>query len=126
MAISRRKLAATVVDRMEKLGSTQAMQELAAYIIDHRLTGSAPMIISDIEAELASRGRVVADVVSARPLDATLRDHIRALVTRQTDAADVTLREAVNPELIGGIQLRAGGYELDSTIATKIKRLKTL
>jgi F-type H+-transporting ATPase subunit delta len=126
MVASRRKLAKTVVDRMEKLGSKQALNELAAYMITHHQTGDAPIIVSDIEAELASRGRVVADVISARPLDVTLRDQLSKLVAKHTNASEVTLREEVDPELIGGVQLRAGGYELDSTIATKIKRLKTL
>lgn len=126
MLASRRKLARTVVDRMETHGYKTALSELAAYILTHRLKGGAKMIISDIEAELASRGRVVARVVSARPLDDELRDALRTLVTNHTDAQEVVLREQINPELIGGLQLSAAGYELDASIASKIKQLRTL
>jgi F0F1-type ATP synthase delta subunit len=126
MIASRRKLAKTVVDRMETLGAKQALNELAAYILVHHLKSSVKMIVSDVEAELASRGRVVARVVSARPLDDELRASLRELVANHANATEVALHEELNPELIGGLQLSAAGYELDTSIASKIKQLSTL
>lgn len=126
MAASRRKLVRAVVDRMESEGSAAALHELAAYIVLHRLTKQTELIISDIERELAARGRVVADVTTARPLDDSTRSVVLAYVKELQSSKDVNLREHIDESLIGGVLINSGGHQLDTTIKTKLKRLKTL
>lgn len=126
MLASRRKLAQTVVDRMESLGSKKALQELAAYIITNRLQNQSELIIDDLERELAARGRVVANVTTARPLDGSTRAAVLDYIRKQTDATDVEMRESTDASLIGGVLIDTGTHQLDTTIATKLKRLKTL
>ena len=126
MVVSRRKLVRVVVDRMESQGSKQALNELAAYIVTNRLGKQAELIISDIERELAARGRVVADVSAARPLDDSTRAVVLEYVKQHTNARDITLREHTDESLIGGVLINTGGLQLDTTIKTKLKRLKTL
>jgi F0F1-type ATP synthase delta subunit len=126
MTVSRRKLVRAVVDRMESHGSKQALSELAAYIVDHRLTKQAGLIISDIERELAARGRVVARVSAARPLDDSTRTVVLDYIKKHTSARDVTLHEHTDESLIGGVLVNFNGQQLDTTVKTKLKRLKTL
>lgn len=126
MMVSRRKLVRTVVDRIESQGSKTALKELAAYIVAHRITKQTELIINDLERELAARGRVVADAYAARPLDDSTRKVVLDYVKKQTDARDVVLREHIDESLIGGVLVQAGGHQLDTTIKTKLKRLKTL
>lgn len=126
MLASRRKLARTVVDRMESIGQKQALQELAAYIVDHRLQNQSELITNDIERELAARGRVVADVTTARPLDDSARAAVLEYIRKATNAQDVSLRESTDAALIGGVRIDTGTHQLDTTIETKLKRLRTL
>jgi F0F1-type ATP synthase delta subunit len=126
MVVSRRKLVHTVVDRMQSQGSKPALRELAAYIVTNRLGKQAELIVSDIERELAARGRVVADVTAARPLDDSTRKVLLDYVKKHTDSSDVTLREHTDESIIGGVLVNAGGHQLDTTIKTKLKRLKVL
>jgi len=127
MAVSRRKLVRVVVDRMESHGSELALRELAAYIVAHHMAKQAQLIINDLERELAARGRVVADVSTARPLDDSARKVVLDYIRTHTDAKkDVALREHIDESLIGGVLVRAGGHELDTTIKTKLKRLQGL
>ena len=126
MLASRRKLALTVVDRMESIGQKKALQELAAYIVEHHLQNQSELITNDIERELAARGRVVASVTTARPLDDSTRATVLGYIREQTNAQDVTLRESIDASLIGGVRIDTGTHQLDTTIATKLKRLKTL
>ena len=126
MVVSRRKLVRTVVDRMESQGSKAALNELAAYIVANRITKQRELIISDIERELAARGRVVARVSAARPLDDSTRKLVLDYVKKQTKADEVALHEHIDESLIGGVLINAGGHQLDATVKTKLKRLKTL
>lgn len=126
MLASRRKLARTVVDRMESIGQAKALQELAAYIVTNHLQKQSELILNDLERELAARGRVVADVTTARPLDDSTRAIVLDYIRRATNAHDVTLRESIDASVIGGVRIDTGTHQLDTTIATKLKRLRTL
>ena len=66
-----------------------------------------------------------AEVTSATPLTAIARLEIRKLVTQQTGLADVQLTEKVDPELIGGFILRVGDNQIDDSVRTSLRRMRT-
>jgi F-type H+-transporting ATPase subunit delta len=66
-----------------------------------------------------------AEVTSATPLTPVSRLEIRKLVTQQTGHADVQLTEKVNPELIGGFVLRVGDNQIDDSVRTSLRKLRT-
>lgn len=67
-------------------------------------------------------GRVVASVVTAVPLDDGLRSNINeqlgSLMNRE-----VRLREAVDPDLIGGMVIRIGDRVFDSSVANRLNKM---
>ena len=68
--LSRRKLAIYIVDKLEKGEQpSQALKEVAAYLIGSRRTREIDLMVRDVEDELALRGIVVADVMSALSYD---------------------------------------------------------
>ena len=71
------------------------------------------------------RGIQSAEVTSATPLTAVSRLEIRRLVTQQTGHADVQLTEKVDPELIGGFVLRVGDNQIDDSVRTSLRKLRT-
>jgi F-type H+-transporting ATPase subunit delta len=126
MAVSRRVLVRTIVDQLEHEDVANVMKHLAAYVIEHKLTKQLDLIVADIEAELARRNKVVADVTTARPLADESRKAILDYVRGITDASDPELRETVDESLLGGVIIRVAGTELDSSLKTKLNRLKTI
>jgi F-type H+-transporting ATPase subunit delta len=118
--LSRRKIAQYVADRSSSNKElTEAIQHVAGYLVDSRRTREANLVVRAIEDELASRGSVVATVTTARPLDAALRQAIESLIGAKT----ISLRENVDPEVIGGVRIETPGSKLDATIQTKLLAL---
>jgi len=126
MAISRRLLVRAIADQLENESSSVVMRRLAAYIIEHRMSRQLELILADVETELARRGTVVADVTSARPLAEESRDAILDYIRGLTGAQHPTLREKIDEELLGGVIVKVAGTELDSSLRTKLQRLKTI
>lgn len=118
--IARRKLAQYIVHKLENGTSAQeALRELAAHLIESRRTREYELIVRDIEDQLAERGIVIADVVSAHPLSDALRQEVI-----RTIGGNVTLRESVDETLLGGIRIDLPGKRYDGTIRWKLNALK--
>ncbi|GAB3877677.1 ATP synthase F1 subunit delta [Hymenobacter segetis] len=66
-----------------------------------------------------------AQVTSATPLTPASRAEIQALVTKQTGLTEVQLTEKVDPELIGGFVLRVGDNQIDDSVRTSLRKLRT-
>ena len=68
------------------------------------------------------RGEETADVVTARPLNddqiERLRQRLRARAGR-----DVAIEARVDPAILGGIVVKLGSEQIDSSIRTKLNRL---
>jgi len=73
----------------------------------------------------ALKGIQSAEVTSATPLTAVARLEIRKLVTQQTGLTEVQLTEKVDPELIGGFVLRVGDKQIDDSVRTSLRKLRT-
>ena len=125
--ISRRQLATYVADRLSD-GDTSVLKELAAYVVEERLGRELDLIVSEIEAEFAARGHVVADVTSAHALgeddhDAS-RSEIRRFIAEATGAKSVEIREDVDAALIGGVVIETPGKYFDGSLASQLNQLK--
>lgn len=119
--ISRRKLAAYAAEQLvsgKKAGAV--VKEVAAFLIDTKRTREAELLVRDIEAALAERGVVIADITSAFPLS----DAVRADVKKLIGNGELVLREIVDPSVLGGIRLATPGKRLDATLKRKIQALK--
>lgn len=65
-----------------------------------------------------------ATVITAVPLDASLRAEFEQLVRNYSDKKQVELIEKVDTEMIGGFVLNVGDRQIDASIKNKIKTLK--
>ena len=70
----------------------------------------------------AARGEVAANVTSAHPLTAT---QLKALAAKlkAREGKDVKINASVDPELLGGLVVRIGSIEIDSSIRTRLNSL---
>lgn len=124
--ISRRLLARTVASQLISGASKKRVtQQLAAYIVTHKLHKQVEMIVADIEHELAKQGMVQATVTTAHPLSAGLRTQLHDYIQSSTAASMVVIDEEIDASIIGGVIVQTPDKTLDLSIATQLRRLKT-
>lgn len=85
------------------------------------LLGIARYFLSLLKTD---QGIQVAGVVTAVPLNETLRKSIVQFITRKFHT-QVDLNETVDEKLIGGFILRVGDQQVDASISNKLNRIKT-
>ena len=64
-----------------------------------------------------------AHIITAQPLSDELKSKIVSMLTEQTHAT-IELKEEVEPTLIGGFVIKMDDYFLDTSILTKINKLR--
>jgi ATP synthase F1 delta subunit len=128
-SFSRRIIARVIASKLVAEPARQEywMQVLAAYLVENNRITEADLIISDIEHELyVQDGQLVVTVTSARPLAADVRKSLSSLLANRTGAKSVTMSEAVDPSLLGGLVARTADAELDASVRTQLNRIATI
>lgn len=69
------------------------------------------------------RGEVTADVVASRDLSATQLSELKATL-KSVAGKDVAINVSVDPSLLGGIIVKMGSRQIDTTLRTKLSSLK--
>ncbi len=83
-----------------------------------------PGIVASFEALLAQlRGELTADVISAQPLKPQQRQAIQATL-KDALQRDVRISERVDASLLGGMIVKVGSRQIDSSLKTKLVRLE--
>lgn len=125
MKVSRRVLARYIAAELKDGKDKQAtIEALAAYIISHRLQSQLDLIVADVAANLAALGHIEADVTTARPLEASLRQELVNYVKRIEGVNDVSLVEHVDPAILGGVVIETPRKRYDASVSMKLKRLR--
>ena len=119
--ISRRKIAAYFAD--ELIAGRDATKSLAAYLVETKRTRELVLVIRDIEAALAERGVLLADVASSHALAEDTQHTITSYLKGVTGATKVHLRPEIDESLLGGVRIETPGQRLDNTIRHRINQL---
>ncbi len=125
--VSRRKLAKYAAEQI-MAGNDTIMEEIASLLVYEKRQREIELLVRDVEAELAEHGEIVASVESARKLDIDIKREIEkylmSAVGANNNKSKVTLKESIDPMLIGGFKLRTPTATLDATIAKKLNDLR--
>lgn len=125
--VSRRKLAKYAAEQI-MAGNDTIMEEIASLLVYEKRQREIELLVRDVEAELAEHGEIVASVESARKLDVDtkreIEKYLMSAVGANNNKSKVTLKESINPTLIGGFKLRTPTATLDATIAKKLNDLR--
>ena len=125
--VSRRKLAKYAAEQI-LAGNDAVLEEIAGLLIYEKHEREVDLLVRDIEAELAENGEIVASVESARVLDDNTRRKIEqflaAVASSKNSKPKVSLRESIDPTLIGGFKLQAPTATLDATVSKKLNDLR--
>jgi hypothetical protein len=125
--VSRRKLAKYAAEQI-MAGNDTIIEEIASLLVHEKRQREIELLVRDVEAELAEHGEIVASVESARKLDVDtkreIEKYLMSVVSANNNKSKVTLKESINPTLIGGFKLRMPTATLDATIAKKLNDLR--
>lgn len=124
-AVARLSKHAVMERLIERLGASQSLRNFLFLLVDNRRTLMLPQIQQAFEAALHERlGIADAQVTSARELTAQERETLLNALVRLTGKR-VDARYSLDPELIGGAQVRIGSMVYDGSVRNLLNRLRT-
>ena len=118
--ISRKRIARYVVESLTAGTNNNVLQQVAAYVVEHKRVREISLIIRDIHTEFESRGVVLAEVTTARAIDDELRAQIKGLVGGDR----VELIEKLDAEALGGMAIETPTRRLDATMRRRLITLR--
>jgi ATP synthase F1 delta subunit len=117
---------AAVIDDLFGRSVDDATVRLVRYVIRAgRLRDLVGAINFLVQLTAEERGRRIAEVRSAVPLDDGERTRIARALSRLTDR-NVEVREILDRSVIGGIRVSVGDLILDGTVRLRVERLRDL
>jgi F-type H+-transporting ATPase subunit delta len=115
------KAVAAIADRAEIGGLVGNFLRVVAR---NRRLFAVPAMIKAFRAIAAdARGEVAAEVTSAHPLSAAQQDELKATLKGVT-GKDVAIAATVDPTLLGGLVVKIGSRQIDTSLKTKLNSLK--
>lgn len=108
----------------EKMGLSTATANTLRLMATKRRLGALPGVLAGLKDMIAEeKGEVSADVRSATPLTDDQRTKLAETLKAQV-GRDVKMNVAVDESLIGGLVVKLGSRMIDTSIATKLARLR--
>lgn len=105
-------------------GAGGLVGNLLRVVAANRRLSVLPEVIQAFHYLAASaRGEVSAEVTSARAFSAAQEKELKAAL-KQVVGKDVTLRATVDPAILGGLVVRIGSRQIDTSLRTKLSSLK--
>ena len=90
---------------------------------NRRLFAVPAMIAAYREIAACERGEVTAEVTTAAELNATQEKQLKAAL-KEVAGKDVTLHVTVDPSILGGLIVKLGSRQIDTSLKTKLSSLK--
>jgi F-type H+-transporting ATPase subunit delta len=108
----------------EKAGlKTLAANFLKVVAKNRRLFAVPGMVRAYREIAAAHRGEITAEVTSAHALDAAQETELKAALKSVT-GKDVAVSVTVDPSILGGLIVKVGSRQIDTSLRTKLSTLK--
>lgn len=122
--LSREAQGKAIAALAERAGLSPLTRDFLGVVARNRRLFAAPAMIDSYLAKLAQRrGEVTAEVTAAQPLseaqNAALGEQLRRAVGRR-----VTVDIRVDPSLLGGMVVKVGSRMIDSSLRSKLQRLR--
>ena len=90
---------------------------------NRRLFAVSGMIAGYRDIAARHRGELTADVASAHELDEEQTNQLKAAL-KDITGKDVTINVTVDPSILGGLIVKVGSRQIDSSLRTKLSTLK--
>ncbi|HEU0030053.1 MAG TPA: ATP synthase F1 subunit delta [Kofleriaceae bacterium] len=109
---------------LQRIGAQPQTKNLVYLLLDGERLSSVPGISREVDAMIQARsGHVSAEIISAKPLDASQLSQITiALEQLSGKKVDVVKRE--DPNLLGGVVAKVGDVVYDGSLRTQLRNLR--
>jgi F-type H+-transporting ATPase subunit delta len=114
-----------VIDAIAKaIGAGEEVRRLLGLLADRdRLDAVGEVSAAFNDRVMQARRQIQADVVTATPLSDERKAALASALGRAA-ACEVTIRERVDPSIIGGVVARVGSLVFDGSVLRQVERLK--
>ena len=108
----------------ERLDTSDEIRGFGLLLVNANRASLLPEV-RDALRELVEQaaGRVEAEIQSARALEASEADQLRAALSERV-GAEVTLKLEVDPDLLGGVVARVGDLLIDGSVRNQLRTLR--
>jgi len=119
-----REAAAGAMEGIAKLLKLSPLTKnfLGVLAANRRLAALPEIVRAFASIAAATRGEVTAEVTSAHPLSATQLKSLGAKL-KAREGKEVKVKASVDPALLGGLVVRIGSQQIDSSIRTRLNSL---
>ncbi|MEM9284966.1 MAG: F0F1 ATP synthase subunit delta [Pseudomonadota bacterium] len=109
---------------LQKAGADQMTINVVKLAAKNRRLAALPVLALTFKRlATEARGEVAAEVVSAHPLNDDQATELRAQL-RASIGKDINLDARTDPDLLGGLIVKIGSRMIDSSLKTKLARLR--
>ena len=109
---------------IDKMGVDALTKKFIGHVAaNRRLFALAAMISSYLNILATKRGEINAIVTTAKKLTATQVKNLEKTLNAAVDGK-ITINQTINPDLIGGMIVQLGSQMVDSSVSTKLQKLK--
>ena len=107
-----------------KLGLSDITRKLLGVLAQRRRLSVLSAVVGEIDLLLsAQKGEVTAHVTAAQALDQSQIDQLAASIKKTAGVQNVRVKLDINPEIIGGLIIRIGSQQMDSSVRSKLDRM---
>jgi F-type H+-transporting ATPase subunit delta len=109
---------------LQRIGAEPHTRNLVYLLLDGERLGSVEAISREVDAMIeAKAGRMMAEVTSARPLDAAQLTQITAALEK-VSGKKVAVTKREDPSLLGGVVAKLGDTVYDGSLRTQLRTLR--
>ena len=109
---------------LQRIDAAPHTRNLIYLLLDSERLGSLEAISREVDAMIEARaGRLQAEIVSARPLDAAQLSQITAAL-EQLSGKKVAVTRREDPDLLGGVVAKLGDTVYDGSLRTQLRTLR--
>jgi F-type H+-transporting ATPase subunit delta len=109
---------------LQRIKAEPHTRNLVYLLLDGERLGSLAAISREVDAMIEARaGRTVAEITSARPLEAAQLTQITAALEKLS-GKKVTVTKREDPELLGGVVAKLGDTVYDGSLRTQLRTLR--
>ena len=109
---------------LEKAGADPLTVNFGKLVASNGRLALLPALIANFKRlATEARGEVSAEVISANPLSGDQIEELKTQI-RASIGKDVTLETSTDPDLLGGLIVKIGSRMIDSSLKTKLARLR--
>ena len=122
--VKRDQIASALDALITKAGSGQLTKNFVGLVAKNGRAKDLPAMASAFAAELAARrGELMAEVTTARALSKAQEKSLQEVLAKEM-GSKVQIDQRVDPSILGGLIVRVGSKMVDSSLKTKLQKLK--